>query len=237
MNQLAAVAVTRLQGELAKDGTEAPAAFADKSFPAKPSLMKSNGKTKGENVGFLSLLLRQTVSIYNLTVFVFVEKNALAQFCVDLTARANEGLVDPVIGREKEVQRIIQVLCRRTKNNPILLGQSGVGKTAIVEGLATRISQLDVPAFLLVSCLIYLKFTFFYGLICARVENATHFRTLFCHVFLQSKRVMSLDVALLMAGAKERGELEKRVTTLLTEVQKAGEHRIRNRMFVLEYNL
>lgn len=161
VNQLAAVAVTRLQGELAKDGTEAPAAFADKSFPAKPSLMKSNGKTK--------------------------EKNALAQFCVDLTARANEGLVDPVIGREKEVQRIIQVLCRRTKNNPILLGQSGVGKTAIVEGLATRISQLDVPAFLL------------------------------------SKRVMSLDVALLMAGAKERGELEKRVTTLLTEVQKAGD--------------
>lgn len=70
---------------------------------------------------------------------------------MDLTARASEGLVDPVIGRDKEVRRIIQILCRRTKNNPILLGQSGVGKTAIVEGLATRISQKDVPEFLLVS--------------------------------------------------------------------------------------
>ena len=75
----------------------------------------------------------------------------MAQFCVDLTARASEGLLDPVIGRENEVQRVIQILCRRTKNNPILLGQSGVGKTAIVEGLATRIAEEDVPGFLMVS--------------------------------------------------------------------------------------
>lgn len=78
------------------------------------------------------------------------EKSALEQFCVDLTARASEGLIDPVIGRDFEVQRIIQILCRRTKNNPILLGESGVGKTAIVEGLATSIAQADVPVFLLV---------------------------------------------------------------------------------------
>lgn len=78
------------------------------------------------------------------------EKSALERFCVDLTARASEGLIDPVIGRDSEVQRIIQILCRRTKNNPILLGESGVGKTAIVEGLATSIAQADVPVFLLV---------------------------------------------------------------------------------------
>ena len=78
------------------------------------------------------------------------EKSALERFCVDLTARASEGRIDPVIGRDTEVQRIIQILCRRTKNNPILLGQSGVGKTAIVEGLATSIAQADVPVYLLV---------------------------------------------------------------------------------------
>ena len=77
-------------------------------------------------------------------------KSALDQFCVDLTARASEGLIDPVIGRETEVQRVVQILCRRTKNNPILLGESGVGKTAIAEGLAIRIAQAEVPPFLLV---------------------------------------------------------------------------------------
>lgn len=80
----------------------------------------------------------------------FPEKNALAQFCVDLTARASEGLIDPVIGRLTEVQRIIQILCRRTKNNPILLGEAGVGKTAIAEGLAISIARADAPVSLLV---------------------------------------------------------------------------------------
>ena len=69
---------------------------------------------------------------------------------MDLTARASGGLIDPVIGRETELQRIIQILCRRTKNNPILLGESGVGKTAIAGGLAISIVQADVPIFLLV---------------------------------------------------------------------------------------
>lgn len=78
------------------------------------------------------------------------EKSALAQFCVDLTARASEGLIDPVVGRHSEIERIVQILCRRTKNNPILLGESGVGKTAIAEGLAISISQADAPVFLLV---------------------------------------------------------------------------------------
>lgn len=78
------------------------------------------------------------------------EKSALAQFCVDLTARASEGLIDPVIGRETEVQRIVQILCRRTKNNPILLGEAGVGKTAIAEGLAINIAEGNIPVFLLV---------------------------------------------------------------------------------------
>lgn len=87
--------------------------------------------------------------VYSLTVLS--EKSALAQFCVDLTARASEGLIDPVIGRETEIQRMVQILCRRTKNNPILLGESGVGKTAIAEGLAISISQEEVPDFLSVS--------------------------------------------------------------------------------------
>lgn len=69
---------------------------------------------------------------------------------MDLTARASGGLIDPVIGRDTEFQRVIQILCRRTKNNPILLGESGVGKTAIAEGLAISIAHADVPFFLLV---------------------------------------------------------------------------------------
>ncbi|CAL1405619.1 unnamed protein product [Linum trigynum] len=162
-NQLAAVAVTKLQGELAKEGREEPSVSKgtrEKPLSRKAIALRSSEKAK--------------------------EKSALAQFCVDITSRAVEGLIDPVIGREKEIQRIIQVLCRRTKNNPILLGESGVGKTAIAEGLGIKIAQAEVPTFLL------------------------------------GKRVMSLDIGLLIAGAKERGELESRVTTLIKEIQKEG---------------
>lgn len=84
------------------------------------------------------------------------DKSALAQFCTDLTARAGEGLIDPVVGRDTEVQRIIQILCRRTKNNPILLGESGVGKTAIAEGLAIGISQATTPYLLWVCLLLHI---------------------------------------------------------------------------------
>jgi len=115
------------------------------------------------------------------------EKSALAQFCVDLTMRASGGLIDPVIGRKEEIGRVVQIICRRTKNNPILLGEAGVDKTAIAEGLALKIADGDVP------------------------------------IFLVGKRILSLDVALLMAGAKERGELETRITSLLREVRKAGD--------------
>ncbi|XP_050226107.1 chaperone protein ClpD, chloroplastic [Mercurialis annua] len=163
LDDLATAAVARLQGELAKEGREPPVegkGTREKSFSKKAGALRSSGKTK--------------------------EKSALAQFCVDLTVRASEGLIDPVIGRETEIERIVQILCRRSKNNPILLGESGVGKTAIAEGLATRIAQADVPLFLI------------------------------------AKRVMSLDMGLLIAGAKERGELEARVTTLIKEIMKEG---------------
>ncbi|KAJ6294408.1 hypothetical protein OIU76_022476 [Salix suchowensis] len=160
-DHLAAIAVTKLQGELVKDGRE-------------PSV-ESKGKT---------FLVARTDSLSNF--FVLPDKSALAQFCVDLTARASEGLIDPVIGRHSEIGRIVQILCRRSKNNPILLGESGVGKTAIAEGLATSIAQANVP------------------------------------VFLLDKRVMSLDVGMLIAGAKERGELEARVTTLIREILEEG---------------
>ena len=109
------------------------------------------------------------------------QNSALAKFAFDLTEKARVGQVDPVIGRESEVERCVQVLARRSKNNPILLGEPGVGKTAIAEGLAQRIVKGDVPEFLL--------------------EN----------------RVCSLDIGLIMAGAKERGELEQRVKDILQE--------------------
>ncbi|XP_027351375.1 chaperone protein ClpD, chloroplastic isoform X1 [Abrus precatorius] len=163
-SQLAAVAFSRLQKELAKDGREP-------NMVSKGVYNKSISR-KGSDAGSSATT---------------GEVSALSQFCVDLTARASDGLIDPVIGREVEVQRIVQILCRKTKSNPILLGEAGVGKTAIAEGLALRIARADVAPFLL------------------------------------TKRVMSLDVALLMAGAKERGELEERVTKLIKDIIKSGD--------------
>ncbi|MBK5104624.1 MAG: AAA family ATPase, partial [Burkholderiales bacterium] len=108
-------------------------------------------------------------------------REALKKYTMDLTERARAGKLDPVIGRDDEIRRVIQILQRRTKNNPVLIGEPGVGKTAIVEGLALRIVNGEVP------------------------ESLKH------------KRILSLDVGLLMAGAKERGELETRVTKLMAE--------------------
>ncbi|MXG89739.1 ATP-dependent chaperone ClpB [Nocardioides flavescens] len=111
---------------------------------------------------------------------------ALEKYSVDLTAAAEEGRLDPVIGRDSEIRRVVQVLSRRTKNNPVLIGEPGVGKTAVVEGLAQRVVAGDVPD------------------------------------SLKGRRVLSLDLAAMVAGAKYRGEFEERLKAVLEEIKDAG---------------
>ncbi len=111
---------------------------------------------------------------------------SLEKYCRDMTRLAREDKLDPVIGRDEEIRRVMQVLCRRTKNNPVLIGEPGVGKTAIVEGLALRIAKGDVPD------------------------------------TLRDKRLLSLDLGALVAGAKYRGEFEERLKGVVTDIAKSN---------------
>ena len=110
----------------------------------------------------------------------------LDEFGSNLTQMAGEGKLDPVVGRQKEIERVIQILGRRTKNNPVLIGEPGVGKTAIAEGLAQRIANRDIPD------------------------------------ILEDKRVVTLDIGLLVAGTKYRGEFEERLKKIMDEIRQAG---------------
>ncbi|NLJ40285.1 MAG: ATP-dependent Clp protease ATP-binding subunit [Clostridiales bacterium] len=111
----------------------------------------------------------------------------LDQFGRDLTEMAREGKLDPVIGRDNEIERVVQILSRRTKNNPVLIGEPGVGKTAVVEGLAQRISDGNIPE------------------------------------LLKGKRVVTLDLSGMVAGAKYRGEFEERLKSVMSEIREAGD--------------
>ena len=146
--------------------------------PIKSLFIKSGGNVENLQQTIRSLRMNNNVESENTES----EYDALNRYAKDVTKLASEGKLDPVIGRDEEIRRTLQVLSRRTKNNPILIGEPGVGKTAIVEGLASRIIKQDVPD------------------------------------SIKNKKIMSLDLGLLVAGAKFRGEFEERLKSILKEI-------------------
>ena len=146
--------------------------------PIKSLFIKSGGNVENLQQTIRSLRMNNKVESENAES----EYDALNRYAKDVTKLASEGKLDPVIGRDEEIRRTLQVLSRRTKNNPILIGEPGVGKTAIVEGLASRIIKQDVPD------------------------------------SIKNKKIMSLDLGLLVAGAKFRGEFEERLKSILKEI-------------------
>ncbi|GAB4011325.1 ATP-dependent chaperone ClpB [Nocardioides ultimimeridianus] len=152
--------------------------------------VESTAKTVLEQAGLTADGLREVVGAMRGGRRVTSENaedtyEALEKYSVDLTAAAEEGRLDPVIGRDQEIRRVVQVLSRRTKNNPVLIGEPGVGKTAVVEGLAQRVVAGDVPD------------------------------------SLKGRRVLSLDLMGMVAGAKYRGEFEERLKAVLEEIKQA----------------
>ncbi|HVN97160.1 MAG TPA: ATP-dependent chaperone ClpB [Syntrophorhabdaceae bacterium] len=149
---------------------------------AASKILKNHGVTKDS----IYAVLKDIRGTQRITDQAPEEKyQALQRYCRDLTEEARKGKLDPVIGRDEEVRRVMQVLSRRTKNNPVIIGEPGVGKTAIVEGLAQRIISGDIPE------------------------------------TLKNKRVLSLDLGALLAGAKYRGEFEDRLKAVLKEIDEA----------------
>ncbi|MBQ2938704.1 MAG: ATP-dependent Clp protease ATP-binding subunit [Clostridia bacterium] len=159
------VNIPRLYNEIIKVINEGESYNSSEKQSSSNSNSRQRGKTKGS---------------YNQTP-------TLNQFGEDLTKKAEEGKLDPIIGRKEEIERVVQILSRRTKNNPCLIGEPGVGKTAAVEGLAQKIVSGDVPE------------------------------------ILKEKRVVTLDISGMVAGAKYRGDFEERIKKALDEVKKAGD--------------
>ncbi len=154
-------------------------AFFDKRIPSTRKLLETHGLNYENSLEALQKIRGNTTITER---DAESRSSALDQFTIDLTAQARRGNLDPVVGREKEIQRLIEILSRRKKNNPIIIGEPGVGKTVVVEGLAQQIVNGDVPEYLL------------------------------------KRRILSLEIGSLMAGAKMQGEFEERVKSIRDEV-------------------